>query len=42
MGQLNQKARACGTLGELEKRYPQASASIKQATTREKQRLGCG
>ena len=32
MGQLNQKARACGTLGELEKRYPQASASIKQAT----------
>jgi tol-pal system protein YbgF len=42
MGQLNQKARACGTLGELEKRYPQASASIKQATAREKQRLGCG
>ncbi len=42
MGQLNQKARACGTLGELEKRYPQASASIKQATVREKQRLGCG
>ena len=42
MGQLNQKPRACGTLGELEKRYPQASASIKQATVREKQRLGCG
>jgi tol-pal system protein YbgF len=42
MGQLNQKARACGTLGELEKRYPQASASIRQATVREKQRLGCG
>jgi tol-pal system protein YbgF len=41
MGQLNQKARACGTLGELEKRYPQASSSIKQATQREKQRLGC-
>ncbi len=42
LGQLNQKARACGTLGELERRYPQASASIKQATQREKQRLGCG
>jgi tol-pal system protein YbgF len=42
MGQLNQKPRACGTLGELEKRYPQASTSIKQATQREKQRLGCG
>lgn len=42
MGQLNQKPKACGTLGELEKRYPQASASIKQATQREKQRLGCG
>lgn len=42
MGQLNQKAKACGTLGELERRYPQASASIKQATQREKQRLGCG
>jgi tol-pal system protein YbgF len=42
MSQLNQKAQACGTLGELEKRYPQASASIKQATQREKQRLGCG
>jgi tol-pal system protein YbgF len=42
MGQLNQKPKACGTLGELEKRYPQASASIKQATQRERQRLGCG
>jgi tol-pal system protein YbgF len=42
LGQLNQKAKACGTLGELERRYPQASASIKQATQREKQRLGCG
>jgi tol-pal system protein YbgF len=41
MGQLNQKPKACGTLGELERRYPQASASIKQATQREKQRLGC-
>lgn len=41
LGQLNQKAKACGTLGELERRYPQASASIKQATQREKQRLGC-
>lgn len=41
LGQLNQKQRACGTFGELERRYPQATASIKQATQREKQRLGC-
>lgn len=41
LGQLNQKQRACGTFGELERRYPQSSASIKQATQREKQRLGC-
>lgn len=42
LGQLNRKPEACGTLGELEKRYPQAPAQVKQAATRERQRLGCG
>lgn len=42
LGHLNRKADACGTLAELERRYPQASVSIRQATQREKQRLGCG
>jgi tol-pal system protein YbgF len=41
LGHLNQKAKACGTLNEVERRYPQATASIKQATQREKQRIGC-
>lgn len=42
LGQLNRKAEACGTLGELDKRHPQALASIKQAAQRERQRLACG
>lgn len=42
LGQLNRKPEACGTLGELDKRYPQAPAQVKQAATRERQRLGCG
>ena len=42
LGQLNRKAEACGTLGELEKRHPQALAAIKQAAQRERQRLACG
>jgi tol-pal system protein YbgF len=42
LGQLNRKAEACGTLGELDKRYPQATAQIKQAAQRERQRLACG
>jgi len=42
LGHLNRKSDACGTLGELERRYPNASVSIKQATQREKQRLNCG
>ncbi len=42
LGQLNRKAEACGTLGELDKRHPQATAQIKQAAQRERQRLACG
>ena len=42
LGQLNRKAEACGTLAELEKRYPQAPAPVKQAAQRERQRLACG
>jgi len=42
LAQLNRKAEACGTLGELDKRYPQAAAQIKQAALRERQRLACG
>jgi tol-pal system protein YbgF len=42
LGQLNRKAEACGTLGELDKRYPQANAQVKQAAQRERQRLACG
>ncbi|HEX6978035.1 MAG TPA: tol-pal system protein YbgF [Alphaproteobacteria bacterium] len=41
LGHLNRKGDACGTLGELERRYPNASVSIKQAIQREKQRLNC-
>jgi tol-pal system protein YbgF len=42
LGQLNRKAEACGTLVELDKRYPQAPAPVKQAAQRERQRLACG
>ncbi len=42
LGQLNRKADSCGTLGELEKRYPNASQSIKIAAQRERSRLQCG
>ncbi len=41
LGQLNRKADSCGTLGELEKRYPNASQSIKIAAQRERARLQC-
>jgi tol-pal system protein YbgF len=42
LGQLNRKQDACGTLGELERRYPAATQSIKIAATRERTRLQCG
>jgi tol-pal system protein YbgF len=41
LGQLNQKPNACGALGELDKRYPNAATAIKQTASRERQRLGC-
>lgn len=42
LGQLNRKPDACGTLAELDKRYPNASQSIKIAAQRERARLTCG
>jgi tol-pal system protein YbgF len=42
LGQLNRKPDACGTLAELDKRYPGASQSIKIAAQRERTRLTCG
>lgn len=42
LGQLNRKADACGTLAELDRRYPAASQSIKIAAQRERTRLTCG
>ena len=42
LGQLNRKPDACGTLAELDKRYPGASQSIKIAAQRERTRLQCG
>ncbi|MBI3706483.1 MAG: tol-pal system protein YbgF [Proteobacteria bacterium] len=41
LGQLNQKANACGALVEVDRRYPNAVAGVKQAAARERQRLGC-
>jgi tol-pal system protein YbgF len=42
LGQLNRKQDACGTLAELDRRYPTATQSIKIAATRERTRLACG
>jgi tol-pal system protein YbgF len=42
LGQMNRKNDACGTLGELDRRYPNASQSIKIAAQRERTRLQCG
>lgn len=41
LGQLKRTNEACGTLAELEKRYPNATAQVKQAGQRERQRLNC-
>jgi tol-pal system protein YbgF len=38
---LNRKKEACGALGEVEKRYPTATAQVKQTAQRERTRLGC-
>jgi tol-pal system protein YbgF len=42
LGLLNRKAEACGTLAEVDKRFPNATAPIKQTAQRERTRLGCG
>lgn len=39
--QLNRKKDACGIYSALDQRYPNASATIKQAAQRERQRAGC-
>jgi tol-pal system protein YbgF len=41
LGQLNRKNEACGALGEVDKRYPSATAQVKQTAQRERTRLGC-
>jgi tol-pal system protein YbgF len=41
LGNLKRTKEACGTFAELAKRYPNASVTIKQTMTREKQRLNC-
>lgn len=41
LGQLKRNNEACGTLVELDKRYPNATPQVKQAGQRERQRLNC-
>ena len=41
LANLKRTREACGTFGELERRYPQASVTIKQTLAREKQRASC-
>jgi tol-pal system protein YbgF len=41
LAQLNRKADACGALSEVDRRYPQAQAAVKQSAQRERQRLAC-
>lgn len=41
LAQLNRKPDACAALGELDKRYPNAAAPVKQTGQRERQRIGC-
>jgi tol-pal system protein YbgF len=38
---LKEKEAACATLGELPRKYPRASANVKQAAEREARRVGC-
>ncbi|HRK25636.1 MAG TPA: tol-pal system protein YbgF, partial [Beijerinckiaceae bacterium] len=38
---LGATAEACGTYGEVGKKYPKASAAVKQAVEREKKRAQC-
>lgn len=41
LGLLNRKNEACGALGEVDKRYPTATAQVKTTAQRERARLGC-
>lgn len=41
LGQLNRRTDACGTLAELDRRYPNATQAIKLTASRERQRLQC-
>jgi tol-pal system protein YbgF len=38
---LHERDLACATLGEVARKYPRASTSVKQATEREQKRVGC-
>ena len=38
---LKEKDAACATLGEVARKYPRASANVKQAAEREQKRVGC-
>jgi tol-pal system protein YbgF len=38
---LKEKEAACATLGEIGRKYPRASANVKQAADREQKRVGC-
>ncbi|TAK48388.1 MAG: tol-pal system protein YbgF [Xanthobacteraceae bacterium] len=38
---LKEKEAACATLGEVGRKYPRASANVKQGVGREQKRLGC-
>jgi tol-pal system protein YbgF len=38
---LKEKEAACATLGEIPRKYPKATANVKQAAEREQKRVGC-
>jgi tol-pal system protein YbgF len=38
---LGEKDAACGTLGEIARKYPRAGMTVKQMTEREQKRVGC-
>ena len=38
---LNEREAACATLGEVDRKYPRASSTVRQAVEREQKRVGC-
>jgi TolA-binding protein len=38
---LGEKDAACGTFGEIARKYPRAGMTVKQMTEREQKRAGC-